>query len=335
MADSQPMTERLRHALDSIREGDAGEYLGQSLASVSLDDRWDLMGWVYEVIGNTRGADNGERSRLEVIWSRVTASPCLKECFDPYVPEDGCEKEPISFTEFFTFTQALVASYLEPKACGEVEIFRDDTWRIVRLNRPESILRHCPRLRELGCENDPVEALFFAKHRGVWVVERSGQVVMRVRDIDDGTHELDRILWADPAAMAILSETRALQAFPMWLREQVWDRCVELFRGERSEAHDRPDTRELCGGIIREAYLAAVRAGDRMTAYDIAAESRFWQASRDELLAEKAPVLRVWGKVLQLPRELRSPRWVAELNDFARSLRAAADLIESTLSNDD
>jgi hypothetical protein len=303
-----------RSIIDQVRRKKASEWwpaIVDPLAHLPLADRNDLIAWLYEVAAHPE--QTGPLMRMSEIWSGVTDCPLLEELLD---------RDTVGQEDYIAAAQAVISTTVEG-ATGVEDVYRDAVWRIARINRPEVVLRYDPRLADLRCLDSLDEALFFASKRILWIVERHGVLVATMRRYDD---EDDAVFLKQPELIEIAACPSAWKILPTWLQSPIWDRLLAIIKGEDSVGNDRRDIRRLG----EKTFRARVdRAGPELLE-ELVEDCPFWLMSRYELLKQEPSELRRWHRLLRLPKENRSYVGV-----FARSLRHAAGLIETTEKPDE
>lgn len=220
-----------------------------------------------------------------------------------------------------------ISTTTEDAEAGLEVVYRDSNWMVARATCPEIVLKYDPRLTDLGCLDRVEEAAFFARKRILWIVERRETLVATLRRSDD---QFDAIFWKQPELIEIAACQRAWQLLPTWLQAPVWRRLLEFLKGEASIVHDRPELRRLAERTFRTRVDRAIEQGNLRLLEELAKDCPFWRMGRDDLLQQHPCELRRWYRLLRLPKD--TDTWVS---DFARAMRHAAGLLNSTLNPDE
>jgi hypothetical protein len=213
----------------------------------------------------------------------------------------------------------VIAATTEAAAGGLEAVYRDTVWLVARATSPEIVLKYDPRL---ALE----EADFFAVQRCFWIVERHGVLIATLRWCND---EYDKLFWKEPELIEIAACPPAWKALPVWAQTPIWRRLVAFVQGQESIVHDRPELRRLAETTFRATVVRAI--GNRELLEELVEECPFWEMDRDALLDQDPSELRLWHRLLRLPKEENVRPGIA---DFIRALRHAAGLIRATTNPD-
>lgn len=221
--------------------------------------------------------------------------------------------------------QAISTTTDDAEAGLEV-VYRDSLWLVARATCPEIVLKYDPRLVDLGCLDCLEEAEFFAAQRTLWVIERNGVLVATLRCNYD---EYDNLFWKQAELIEIAACPGAWKALPVWGQTRIWERLVTFVQGQEPIVHDQPELRRLAEATFRATVERAI--GNRELLEELFEECPFWGMDRAELLDQDPGELRLWYKLLRLPKdeEVR-----LGMHDFVRALRHAAGLIRATTNPD-
>jgi hypothetical protein len=232
----------------------------------------------------------------------------------PSVPRrSGIEEAQPSGVEF---KMHVIAATTEAAAGGLEAVYRDAIWLVARATSPDAVLRYDPRL---ALE----EADFFAAQRCFWIVERHGILVAHLRWSYAG--KASGCLRIEPELIEIAACPGAWKSLPVWVHEAVWRRLLTIIYGHEPLAHDRPELRRLAETSFRATVKRAI--GNQGLLEELFAACPFWSMSREQLLEQDPSELRLWHRLLRLPKDeaVRSG-----IIDFLRALRHAAGLIRAT-----
>lgn len=216
----------------------------------------------------------------------------------------------------------VISATTDAADTGLEAVFRDAVWLLARATSPDVVLKYDPRLSDLGCLDCLEEADFFAAQRILWIVERHGVLVATIRRSDD---EYDKLFWKEPELIEIAECPGAWKALPVWVQTPIWKRLLAIIQGHEPLAHDRPEIQRLAEASFRATVDRAI--GNRALLEELFEDCPFWSMDRDELLEQEPSELRLWHRLLRLPKDedVRSG-----IIDFLRALRHAAGLIRAT-----
>lgn len=215
-----------------------------------------------------------------------------------------------------------ITATTEPADAGLEVVYRDSLWLVARATSPEVVLKYDPRLVDLGCLGCIADARFFARERTLWAVERLGIVAATIRCNDD---ENDALFWKQPELIEIVACALAWKTLPVSVQAAIWQRLIAFIRGQEPVVHDRPELRRLAETAFRATVERAF--GNRELLEDLFKDCPFWGMDRDELLQQEPCELRLWYRLLRLPKdEAVRPG----IGDFVRALKHAAGLIRAT-----
>jgi hypothetical protein len=286
----------------------------EPLETLTLKDRNELIGLLYDL---TVSPEHTQQSRrLAETWAGVTDCGLLEELLD---------QDTISQEEYVAAAQAIISATVGGTT-GLEDVYRDSGWRIARVNRPEVVLRYDPRLANLLCLDRLEEALFFARERILWIIERHGILVATIRRNDD---DYDTIFWRQPELIGIAACPSAWRLFPLWLQKPIWGRLLAFILGEDPMVYERPEVRRLAEATFRTRVDRAIEQRNRLLLEELVQDCPFWLMSRDELLQEEPSELRRWYRLLRVPK-----KELSDVGVFARALRHAAGLLEATTSGE-
>jgi hypothetical protein len=209
------------------------------------------------------------------------------------------------------------------EAAGLEAVYRDSIWLLARATSPEAVLKYDPRLADLGCLE---EADFFAAQRILWVIERNGVLVATLRWNGD---EYDALFWKEPELIEIAACSPAWKTLPVWVQASIWRRLLTIIQSHEPIAHDRPEIRRLAEATFRATVDRAI--GNQGLLEELFEDCPFWSMSREELLEQEPSELRLWHRLLRMPKD-EDVR--PGISDFVRALRHAAGLIRATTNPD-
>ena len=212
------------------------------------------------------------------------------------------------------------------EAAGLEAVYRDSIWLVARATSPEVVLKYDHRLADLGCLDCLEEADFFAAQRSFLIVERHGILVATLRWSDD---EHDKLFWKKPELIEIAACSPAWKTLPVWVQTPIWKRLIAFIQGQETIVHDRPELRRLAEATFRATVVRAI--GNRELLQELFEDCPFWGMDRDALLDQDPSELRLWHRLLRLPKDedVRSG-----MRDFVRALRHTAGLLRATSNPD-
>lgn len=202
---------------------------------------------------------------------------------------------------------------------GLKDVYRDAVWWVFRAASPEIVLKFDP---QLALE----EADFIARERILWIVERHGILMATLRWNGD---EYDVLHWKQPELIEIAAHPLAWKSLPQWVQTPIWERLVAYLRGQEPIVHDRPELRRLAEASFRARVIRAI--GNSELLEELVQACPFWGMDRDELLQQEPGELRLWHRLLRLPKDEDVRMGIM---DFLRALRHAAGLIRATENPD-
>jgi hypothetical protein len=219
-----------------------------------------------------------------------------------------------------------ISAITEDAEAGLKVVYSGFNWLVAQATSPEVVLKYDRRLADLGCLDCLDEAGFFAAQRCFWIVERQGVLVATLRWSND---EYDKLFWKRPDLIEIAACPPAWKTLPVWVQTPIWQRLVAFVQGQEPIVHDRPELRRMAEATFRATVERAI--GNRDLLEELFEDCPFWRMDRDELLDQDPGELRLWYRLLRLPKseEVRSG-----ITDFVRALRHAAGLIRATASPD-
>lgn len=216
----------------------------------------------------------------------------------------------------------VISATTDAADTGLEVVYRDSIWLVARATSPESVLKYA----DLGCLDCLEEADFFARERILWIVERHGVLVATLRWSGD---EYDALHWKQPELIEVAACPEAWKTLPVWAQTPIWRQLVAFVQGQEPIVHDRPELRKLAEATFRATVVRAI--GNREFLEELFEDCPFWGMDRDALLDQDPSELRLWHRLLRLPKDedVRSG-----MIDFIRALKHSAGLIRATTNPD-